>query len=62
MTMKVLDPDELAHYQRLLVLAMTLVEARLPLFSATFVKHTALHFFGPGGWVERIGPSHSLWK
>jgi hypothetical protein len=62
MTLKQFDPDKQSLYQQHVVTAITMMESRLPLFTCTFVRHTALHFFAPGGWFERIGPAHLLWK
>ena len=59
---RVVDKDQQAIKQMTVAEILTMCEARLPLFSARWTRHSVIHFYEKGGWADEIGPSGPLQK
>ena len=59
---RAVDKSQQAEKQRSVVEIMTMCEARLPLFTAKWTRHSVIHFYEKMGWADEIGPSGPLQK
>ena len=62
MRAKVVDKKQQAIKQQNVIKVLVQCEARLPLYTCRFVRHSLLHFYEVGGWADDVGPAPPLQK
>ena len=54
---KIEDPSLRPLRKEFVMKTIAMCEIRLPLYLCTFVRHSVVHAYDAGGWMESIGPS-----
>ena len=62
MRIRVVNGVQRAIKQGTVIEVVVMCEARLPLFTSRYVRHTVLHFYELGGWACDVGPAPPLQK
>ena len=62
MRVRVVDKFQQSIKQSTVVEVLTMCEARLPLYTCRYVRHSMLHFYELGGWADDVGPAGPLQK